>query len=832
MRIASSSHNLSLVDSGQSFSSSSLLLDGLQNQFSNEACNATNLLAMTVGGLAFKLSRLAVSASLSSLPLLPKAPLANVLGLFSEVVAFRAISHSLSENRESVADTQGFWRDFTHFGTIKGVGHFLQSQNFFFRHISQNLGMILGEEAGALLHLNPQNQSSFSERFVQASATTLALEAGSGLAHFIGAHRVRSLENQWEARFQREARSRIPVEASAPSLLRFSKNPQCTHPTEPHCAELIEKLLGEYSAAQFPHSRRDIFRRVNNFNNDFFEKLEMQPGLIEATLDHALLKNDSEHKIQIADFIAHYLMNPNNVVTARLEQGITRCLASVSPYEHSISRKFPQESLARRVRQGTLKAGSQEFWDAAGIQHFHFADAEGATCNLIEFLRLYYHRIPCQEKIKIKNSPTAGEDPALDEFKDTISDLVRSLFGLSAPREKSNPNSSDLFLSSTQLLERLGLSEKDARRRRGRSRVYQMKDQSRLLVIKEKEGVGFSHENNVQAAVLEAGLREYLPEPAHINGQRVHISDGKNRRYITHSAFFAHQRYFDYLDNTRLSWEDFKSGILKSAHDLGVLARHGLYQKEPLVLYHDRGSGQSNQRRYTSCPEFNTFQAIGMGVIDDYPKSLKHPNFSVPGLRDAESIHAMDHTYNNIPLSEAVFLGDNLLALTLLIGHRMAHEARRFDQREKMILGEENPWLRQYADLFLQTYAQLYAGRRNMSLEDAVSILRNRADWLRLARECAFFMTPTYKNYVRSDRSRRRRPQTEYTREQAFNILYGPRVQVQGMGPYRNDRTQKSIPYWPASDLGAANGAFPIIEFRRAWFATLWGKDMEEMRED
>lgn len=809
--------NFSYSEYGNSIQA--LSLDANVAGFSAEATHGTNLLAMTTGGLFFRLTKTCLLPSLHFLPSLLKQPLINGVALLSEVTAFRAVSHGFQASGESPGGEQGFLRDFVHFACLKSVGHYFQSHSAILRHVSQNLGMMLGDETVASLGFAPRNEASFAQRFLQASASNLALGFGSYLGQILQGGRLQSLELAMTRQADIiNASSRSGAVSSAPLQSLVAGRMHQMESAEIDLAQrAVEQFLSEYQRSQTSHHRIMVLNKLTALGEECFRHVRIPSEQMEALFEEAITEaTKASPRVETSINLWHklilltrYLMNPQNAFTPALSEGARKIFAFNCVTE-LIKLTTIRQILEWQIQQPGYEPGTPAFWDALGVQRIHFGDARYAFSNIPHFLLQHY-----------KNPPAT------------------------VPVEVSRPDAQTCRrLNRKELLKEYGLTENDFIEQKHRSQVYRMRDGLRILVIKEMNGLGNVHENDVQFAVMQAGLRQILPEACTLGGKRVLVTDEKALPYEgTHAAYFAHPRYFDYLNDESLTAQDFEAGLFRSAFGIGVLNRHGLHQTEPLVLYHHRKvkSTQRNSRRYFSSPElvFPKAGLIGMGVIDGYKASLEYPNYSVEGPRDAESIHPLEkiaaqipqfETFKNRPQHlEAELVGDNLLALTLLIGNRMRAEAGRFENLEEMILGEENDWLRSHADLLLRTYAHYYAGRRNMEFEQALAILRPRADWLRLARQCAFYMTPAYRGYVCAPRWQHEYP-TRYSREHAFSLLYGDHVQVEGMGPYKDEITHKEIPFWPEDDLGAANGAFPITEFERVWCAALFGPNMEEMR--
>lgn len=104
--------------------------------------------------------------------------------------------HLSNPSLEKYSDAKGWARETLNFACLKGFGHYFKSENALLRHVSQNLGMMLGEEAASRLHFTPEIHGNFAERFVHASAMNFALGAGTVLSGFFLGNRTTPLERK------------------------------------------------------------------------------------------------------------------------------------------------------------------------------------------------------------------------------------------------------------------------------------------------------------------------------------------------------------------------------------------------------------------------------------------------------------------------------------------------------------------------------------------------------------------------------------------------------------------------------------------------------------
>ncbi len=163
-------------------SSSQLRLDGIVASFSHEAANFTSFSAMTMGGLAYRVGKLA------SLSLIPKV-LSPFMGLLFEVTAFEGTQRFLSDsNPRSFSES---WRNsFVDFGIMKSVGHLLGSSNILLQHLSQDFSMVAAHQGTAFLGFTSRPEEGFLDQMLQAEVINLQLGVGSCLAAISTGHRL------------------------------------------------------------------------------------------------------------------------------------------------------------------------------------------------------------------------------------------------------------------------------------------------------------------------------------------------------------------------------------------------------------------------------------------------------------------------------------------------------------------------------------------------------------------------------------------------------------------------------------------------------------------
>ncbi|GEM_PF-6426481 len=189
-----SSNSISEI-SQELFSSSQLQIDSLIGSFSAQAGDLRSLLAMSAGSLGFSLTRALASPLFSTLFRSASFIRASSwgMGLVGEVATFQAVSDS-----SSWWDSRGFLQTMVDFSCLKLIGHTFRASSLIARHGISALGMVAGELSTESIGLREQSHQSFSQRFIQASVMSLAMEAGAELSHLATGGSLQALERNIE----------------------------------------------------------------------------------------------------------------------------------------------------------------------------------------------------------------------------------------------------------------------------------------------------------------------------------------------------------------------------------------------------------------------------------------------------------------------------------------------------------------------------------------------------------------------------------------------------------------------------------------------------------
>jgi len=161
-------------------SSNQAQIDAIQANFTHEASDVGNLLAMTTGAFAFRYARLGMQS------LGMARSFANAGALALETTAFRSATHAVSRLRgeipqESILDGRGWATTFLTLGSLKAAGAASQGQNALLGHALQSSAMVASHNFAYGLGIATQPQGSLVSQFAHAEATNIALGAGQSL---------------------------------------------------------------------------------------------------------------------------------------------------------------------------------------------------------------------------------------------------------------------------------------------------------------------------------------------------------------------------------------------------------------------------------------------------------------------------------------------------------------------------------------------------------------------------------------------------------------------------------------------------------------------------
>ncbi|GEM_PF-4806700 len=222
-------------DASIQLSTAQLQMDQAISSFSHQAGDVSSIAAMTAGSLAFSFTRLGIL----SLPLQSfrgLSSLASLMGLGTEVLAFRTVYHQLQslsgeQSPESILNSQGFFRDLLQFGTLKLLGSVAQGQNLLLTHGVQASSLVAANQITSALGLTPRPQGSWVEQLSGAEILNLQMNAGMALAGLATGNRLSVLESHLKLQTHvLEQSSRGSPLLGARNLFQFAFHPALEGP--------------------------------------------------------------------------------------------------------------------------------------------------------------------------------------------------------------------------------------------------------------------------------------------------------------------------------------------------------------------------------------------------------------------------------------------------------------------------------------------------------------------------------------------------------------------------------------------------------------------------
>ncbi|MBL7684708.1 MAG: sigma-70 family RNA polymerase sigma factor [Deltaproteobacteria bacterium] len=165
-------------------------VDGLIQGFSQQITDGNALTSIILGGIAYRLGRIApLTLGSQTQGLVPSLFLRGgsyLTGLAAEVLTFEGARHGLASVQGNPL-TSSFSRDiqssFINFASLKFFGALGSRQNIITRHLLSDIGMVLGHESAYRAGLAPEQDGNFIERLVEAEVINLQLSFGVSLLH-------------------------------------------------------------------------------------------------------------------------------------------------------------------------------------------------------------------------------------------------------------------------------------------------------------------------------------------------------------------------------------------------------------------------------------------------------------------------------------------------------------------------------------------------------------------------------------------------------------------------------------------------------------------------
>jgi hypothetical protein len=355
-----------------------------------------------------------------------------------------------------------------------------------------------------------------------------------------------------------------------------------------------------------------------------------------------------------------------------------------------------------------------------------------------------------------------GFSPLFDDEAPSINGVDLRLIGLG-----------DLFGSKIDRLERVG-------------RTLVLSSEVGKLAIKLGLGPEDDKRLLVEAAMQDRlgrlredlGLKSSLPGPIDLDGDgylfRLRLSDlsqtlreGLNILADPMAICYSPPSgYFAYLNDPVLSSDSVSKGLLRSAHDLAVLARNGLVHDALIPLFHNREQvGRRGDRGI-----YRWWSEIP-GRLDRWLESCRYPNLRLSGIADFE--HFRQFTEIS-PRELQHLIGDQLFGISLVLASRF-----------RSLGGFDDDVMSEALRSAFETYRLAFASVKSSSCSFSRSEthLDGCIDWANLASRMREEMGG--KRYMRG--------------------------LVRGAGPYGADQEVENGPH-----LGLFGGHFPLPELVRA----------------
>ncbi len=242
----------------------------------------------------------------------------------------------------------------------------------------------------------------------------------------------------------------------------------------------------------------------------------------------------------------------------------------------------------------------------------------------------------------------------------------------------------DRCLDLGRLLDWHGLTRIGTDRTFGRSRVFRLAGDNRILVLKATRP-GENPRGLIDEVLWMCRLAEMagsfpgrfdIPVPLGLDGHYlfrmtgVDVPGGAPDSVKGHAiAFLAHPDYFAYPvgpGNSGLDGAAFTELMVRNAWLMGKLMAEGVVHTAPIPLFHNRV--QTDRRR-----DGGHYEWFRAGRLDRWLASCDYPNLGVTGLRDFEHFVALSDRNANLYRH----IGTHFLSLLLIMGAYFRGKADR-----------------------------------------------------------------------------------------------------------------------------------------------------------
>ena len=350
--------------SSYNLNSSQIEQDQLLQNFSESASDWRSLVAMTLGGLAYRVTKLGVMSvgAIHELPLLARLS-APVLGLASEVTVFRTVGATLASPSLSGAqqaapllDSKSWFTDFINFASLKVFGRISQGQNSIFSHVLQDMGMVTGHHLAYGLNLVTQPEGSLAQQLAHAEITNLQMQAGMALGGALTENRLQRWERNLDLQIHELSFLHSRLSSSflgETSTFRNSISHMMAESSSNKTSKIFWAPREKLSPLSEPRSMRSVWKALNaSFQGArrLFEGF-VSPGQVqEITPDARAVHEVWFH--QMKDFVRS--------VGGTWRLSSSHCLLEpMLPHETKIKSGVLEKSLSRLRERGFIEIADQ-----------------------------------------------------------------------------------------------------------------------------------------------------------------------------------------------------------------------------------------------------------------------------------------------------------------------------------------------------------------------------------------------------------------------------------------------------------------------------------------
>lgn len=291
-----------------------LELDATVQSVVREASRFESLFAMMSGSAAYRLvknSSLSFFSHLSpfhsSVALLSSVA-SPLVGLLAEVPVYEGLHRGLLKlmgHEEAGSFAEGLRTSFFNFACIKTFAQLGAGQHFLLRRLSQDLGMVLGNDLTTCLGWTPRQEGSYVKRLLQAEAMSFSMEAGMFLAQgLIGSHVLRQVCSFQSANSLTE----VGLRTFAADGSGFSYHPEFNLRNRAFVSDSLSKISSPTFRSGITPARlsryRQTLERMRDFKIPFLEgRRNLMEVLREDWVEKCEATGAEVGRIRLDDFV-------------------------------------------------------------------------------------------------------------------------------------------------------------------------------------------------------------------------------------------------------------------------------------------------------------------------------------------------------------------------------------------------------------------------------------------------------------------------------------------------------------------------------------------------